>query len=139
MDRKFLIPGDVPKQALLEKPERKILNFPKTRLRKNISSEDFIQMVNAVLQVSLFAFLILVVIVFPQFKTQNELKTKLPAKLIDKIEENQSGMCGNDEKFQIPCNRRDYLGIINDHDHSDDLKYGPVHQRVSERELSYTV
>ena len=138
MDRKILIPGDVPKQALLDKSERKILNFPKTRLRGTISSEDFIQMVNAVLQISLFAFLIVVVIVFSQFKTQNELKTKLPAKLIDKIQENQSGICGNDEKFQIPCNRRDYLGIINDHhhdpDHSDDLKYGPVHQRESLRE-----
>ena len=140
MDRKILIPGDVPKQALLNKPERKIYNFPKIRLRKKFSNEDFIQIGNAVLQISLFASLIFVLVVFSQFKTQNEFKTEDHAEAIQKIRENKPGMCGTDEQFQNlrPCNRRDYLGIINDHDHdrdhSDDLKYGPVHQRESLRE-----
>ena len=137
MDRKILIPGDVPKQALLNKPERKILNFTKTRLRRKISSEDFIQIGNAVLQISLFAFLVLLLVVFSQFNSQNEFKTEDHAEAIEKIQENKPGICGTDEQFKNlrPCNRRDYLGIINDHDHdrdhSDDLKYGPVHQRES--------
>ena len=99
MDRKILIPGDVPKQALLNKPERKNLNFTKTRLRKTICSEDFIQIGNAVLQISLFAFLIVVLVFFSQFKSQNEFKTEDHAETIEKIQENKPGICGNYERF----------------------------------------
>ena len=121
----MLIPGDVPAQAKTEKSQRKfqkIQKFQKSTLRKKLSSEDFIQIGNAILQISLFVTLIIVVAVYAHFKVQNELMADEQAKAIETLLANQSGNCNPHGKL-CPCPRKDIIGIINDH--SKDFAYGP--------------
>ena len=136
MDRNMLIPGDVPAQAKTEKSQRKfqkIQKFQKSTLRKKLSSEDFIQIGNAILQISLFVALIIVVAVYAHFKVQNELMADEQAKAIKTLLANQSGNCYPHGKLW-PCHRTDIIGIINDR--SKDFAYGPNNVLLDKTDFS---
>ena len=112
MERNILIPGEVPKHAQFNKAERKIQTFLKSTIRKKLSREDFIQIGNVFLQISLL-MLIIVVAVYLHFKVQNEIKAADQAKVIEKILENKPREYRQHGKLS-PCDRTDILGIIND-------------------------
>ena len=133
MDRNMLIPGDVPNQAKTEKPKRKIQKFQKSTLRKKLSSEDFIQIGNAILQISLFVTLIIVVAIYAHFKVQNELMADEQAKAIEKLLAYNTGNCNPHGKLR-PCHRTDIMGIINDH--SKDFAYGPNNVLLDKTDFS---
>ena len=126
----MLIPGDVPNQAKTNKSKRRI---QKNSLRKKLSSEDFIQIGNVILQISLFVTLIIVVAVYAHFKVQNELMTDQQAKAIEKLLENKTGNCNPHGKLR-PCHRTDIIGIINDH--SKDFAYGPNNVLLDKTDFS---
>ena len=95
MDKKILIPGEVPKQAQFNKAERKIQTFLKGTI------------------LLLILMLIIVVVVYLHFKVQNEIKAADQAKVIEKILENKSREYRQYGKLS-PRDRTDILGIIND-------------------------
>ena len=136
MDRNILIPGDVPAQTKTEKSQRKfqtIQKFQKSTLRKKLSSEDFIQIGNAILQISLFVTLIIVVAVCAHFKVQNELMADEQAKAIEKLLGNKTRNCNPYGKL-CPCHRTDIIGIINDR--SKDFAYGPNNVLLDKTDFS---
>ena len=132
----MLIPGDVPAQAKTEKSQRKfqkIQKFQKSTLRKKLSSEDFIQIGNAILQISLFVTLIIVVAVYAHFNVQNELMADEQAKAIEKLLAYNTGNCNPHENLR-PCHRTDIMGIINDR--SKDFGYGSNNVLLDETDFS---
>ena len=101
----MLIPGDVPAKAKTEKPKRKIQKFEKNSLRKKLSSEDFIQIGNAILQISIFVTLIIVVAIYAHFKVQNKLLADEQAKAIEKLLAYNTGNCNPHGKLHRFCIR----------------------------------
>ena len=129
----MLIPGDVPAQAKTEKPKRKIQKFQKNSLRKKLSSEDFIEIGNAILQISILVTLIIVVAIYAHFKVQNELLADEQAKAIEKLLAYNTGNCNPHENLR-PCHRTDIMGIINDR--SKDFGYGSNNVLLDETDFS---
>ena len=99
----MFIPGDVPAQAKTETPKRKIQKFQKNSLRKKLSSEDFIEIGNAILQISILVTLIIVVAIYAHFKVQNELLADEQAKAIEKLVAYNTGNCNARGKLRRFC------------------------------------
>jgi len=133
MDRNILIPGEVPKHAQCNKAERKNQTFLKSTIRKKLSREDFIQIGNVFLQISLVLMLIFVVAVYLHFEIQNEIKAEDQAQIIEKILENQSKECRPHGHLR-PCGRTDILGILNDQ--FKDSAHGPKNVSIRKTDFS---